>query len=205
MLVHPWDAARDDAEWQAWLADGHDFGTLVAAGRGRDVPVVVPTHFAFDGDRTVVLHLARPNPVWRALEENPWAVLSVVGDVAYVPSAWKAVDGEDPALGVPTSYYAAVQLAGPVEVVDRAEVLRTQLKQMEPGSGVADPQEQARLLPGIRAVRLRAEQVAAKFKFGGNADARHQEQVAERLAERGTPADLAARAHLLRRAGRLAP
>ena len=66
MLVHPWDAAVDDSEWRAWLLDGHDFGELIAPGRDRDLPVVVPTHFVYDGDHQVLLHLARPNPVWAA-------------------------------------------------------------------------------------------------------------------------------------------
>ena len=52
----------------------------------------------------MLLHLARPNPVWTALDERPVALLSVAGDWAYVPSAWKAVDDEDPALGIPTTY-----------------------------------------------------------------------------------------------------
>lgn len=206
MLIHPWDAATDD-EWRALLT-AHDFGTLVAAGRGRDVPVVVPTHFTYDGERSVVLHLARPNPVWRALEENPHVVLSVVADWAYVPAAWKAVGEEDPALGIPTSYYAAVQLVGRAQVLtgeELLEVLRLQLAHFEPGSGVADPVAHAGLLRGIRGLRLAADEVHAKLKYGGNADAAHQDQVAARLASRGGPGDRAARDHLLRRSGRMAP
>lgn len=202
MLIHPWDAGSDD-EWRALLSS-HDFGTLVAAGRGRDVPVVVPTHFVFDGDRTVLLHLARPNPVWRAVEENPAVVLSVVADWTYVPAAWKAVGEEDPALGIPTSYYAAVQLVGRAEVVtgdDLLPLLRTQLAHFEPGSGVADPEAHRDELRSIRGLRLVAETVHAKLKYGGNADAEHQAAVVDRLSERRAPGDLAARDHLLRRSG----
>jgi transcriptional regulator len=202
MLVHPWDAAQGDDEWRSWLL-AQDFGTLIAAGRGRDVPVVVPTHFVYDGATTVLLHLARPNPVWSAIEENPRVLLSVIGDVAYVPSAWKAVGDEDPALGIPTSYYAAVTLECTAEVLtgdDLAQVLRTQLAHFEPGSGVADPGEaHRRRLPGIRGLRLTVESVQAKFKYGGNADAPHRAAVAEHLADRSAPGDAAARAHLLRR------
>ena len=205
MLIHPWDAALDADEWRGLLRR-HDFGTLVAAGRGRDVPVVVPTHFAFDGDRTVVLHLARPNPLWAAVEENPAVLLSVAADWAYVPAAWKAVGDEDPALGIPTTYYASVQLVGRADVLsgeELLEVLRTQLAHFEPGSGVADPSAHARRLPGIRGLRLVADDVRAKLKYGGNADADHQAAVAAHLAERRAPGDLAAREHLLRRSGRM--
>jgi transcriptional regulator len=202
MLLHPWDAARDDDEWRRWLLDGHDFGTLVAAGRGRDVPVAVPTHFVYDGADTVLLHLARPNPVWKALAENPRVLLAVTGDVAYVPAAWKAVGDEDPALGIPTSYYAAVLLTCTAEVLtgdELVEVLRAQLGHFEPGSGVADPSVHARELPGIRGLRLAIEQVQAKFKYGGNADDAHRARVADGLAARGWPGDAESRAHLLRR------
>src|SRR5215211_2983432 len=131
MLVHPWDAAVE-AEWQDWLYDGHDFGQLIAPGRDRDLPVVVPTHFLYDGEATVRLHLARPNPVWAALAERPRALLTVVDDYTYVPSAWGAEPGSPPELGIPTSYYATVQLSCDVRVVDdpaeKAHILSQQLR-----------------------------------------------------------------------------
>ncbi len=61
MHVHPWDAALDDEEWQTRLASGHDFGQLAANGPGGTWPVVVPTHFVFDG-ACLLVHLARPWP-----------------------------------------------------------------------------------------------------------------------------------------------
>jgi transcriptional regulator len=206
VLVHPWDAALDDSEWRDWLAAGHDFGELIAPGRGRDLPVVVPTHFSYDGDRTVRLHLARPNPVWAHLEEHPRALLTVVGDYTYVPGEWGAAPGTDPSLGVPTSYYATVQLSCDVRITDAtetAEILATQLRQFEPGGGYlpvdAGHEHYRRRLPGIRGIVLTATSVRAKFKYGGNKTAEHREILAERLARRGGPADAAARAHLLRR------
>ncbi len=201
MLIHPWDAAHSDEEWKAWLQP-RDFGTLVAAGRDRSVPVVVPTHFVYDGDATVLLHLARPNPLWRAVEENPHVVLSVVGDVAYIPSEWKEVGDDEPGHGIPTSYYAAVVLTCTAEVLtDEAllDVLRVQLGHFEPGSSVADPSVHVRRLPGIRGLRLSVDAVAAKFKYGGNADDAHRAKVADRLLQRGGRGDLASRAHVLRR------
>jgi transcriptional regulator len=201
MLIHPWDAAQNEDEWKTWLGP-RDFGTLVAAGRDRSVPVVVPTHFVYDGDATVLLHLARPNPVWRAVDENPHVVLSVVDDVAFVPSGWKELDEDEPGHGIPTSYYAAVTLTCTAEVLTGdalLEVLRTQLAHFEPGSGVADPSVHARKLPGIRGLRLSVDAVAAKFKYGGNLDDAHRAQIADRLAERGRRGDAASREHLLRR------
>jgi transcriptional regulator len=196
MLVHPWDAAPP-AEWRKWLAE-HDFGQLIAAGQGRDLPVVVPTHFVFDGDRTVWLHLARPNPIWPALAENPRALLSVVSDYTYIPSAWNATG--DPAEGVPTSYYAAVQMECDVRVVDdpagKAALLNRQLGHFEPdGSRKPVPSEE-RLLPGIRGVELTVTAVIAKFKYGGNKTEEHRAVIAKQLDDRNAPFDRAAARHV---------
>jgi transcriptional regulator len=207
MLVHPWDAGSGDDEWRSFVT-GQGFGQLIASGRGRDVAVVVPTQFVLAGDE-VLLHLARPNPVWSALEENPMVLLSIAGDWAYVPAAWKAVGDEDPAIGVPTTYYAAVQITGEATVVDdpagKADILRLQLGSTEPDSGAVDPgsEEHARRLPGIRGIRIAIRDVTAKFKYGGNVDAEHRAAVAERLAARGAPGDAAARDHLIRRSADL--
>jgi transcriptional regulator len=202
VLIHPWDAGLSEDEWVAFVR-AQGFGHLVAAGRGRDVPVVVPTQFVLASADEIVLHLARPNPIWTALDENPAAVLSVAGDWAYIPAAWKAIGEEEPRLGVPTTYYAAVQLVADATVVDddegKAAILRIQLGSTEPGSGAADPLEHGRRLAGIRGLRLAVRDVRAKFKYGGNVDDAHRTAVAERLGERAGPGDAAALDHLRRR------
>ncbi|MFC3979239.1 FMN-binding negative transcriptional regulator [Streptosporangium jomthongense] len=205
MLIHPWDAATEDEALE--FVRANEFGHLIAAGRGREVPVVVPTQFLLTGERTVLLHLARPNPIWAAVEENPAVVLSVAGDWAYVPGAWKILpeDGEDPRMGVPTTYYAAVQLVCDAEIVsgaeEKAEILRAQLARLEADGALVDPSVHGRRLRGILGLRLRIREVVGKFKYGGNVDEAHRRHVAERLAERGGPGDAPARARLLRGLG----
>ena len=202
MLIHPWDAGASEAEWVEFVR-AQGFGHLVAAGRGRDAPVVVPTLFALTAPDVVLLHLARPNPIWDALAENPAVVLSIAGDWAYVPAAWKAIGDEDARMGVPTTYYAAVQLIARATVVDDAEgkaaILRVQLGVTEPGSGAADPAEHGRRLAGIRGLRLDIREVRSKFKYGGNVDDEHRAAVAQHLTERNGPGDAAALRHLRRR------
>ncbi|MEC3978774.1 FMN-binding negative transcriptional regulator [Amycolatopsis sp. H20-H5] len=204
MLIHPWDDAKDEAEWKTWLTR-HDFGQLVAGGTGRDLPVVVPTHFTYDGDTTVRLHLARPNPVWPLLEEHPRALLTVTADYSYIRSDWNA--DADPAFGVPTSYYASVHLETDVRIIDdpaeKAAILNHQLGHFEPGSGrtpvSATDTPDRRLLPGIRGLELTVTAVRTKFKFGGNKPVDKRAQIAEHLADRAGPLDAEAREHLLRR------
>ena len=58
-------------EWQQWLS-AHDFGQLAVNGPPGEPPYVQPLHFAYDAERgEAVTHLARPNPLWPALEMNP--------------------------------------------------------------------------------------------------------------------------------------
>jgi transcriptional regulator len=208
MLIHPWDQATRE-EWQGVLAQA-DFGQLITAGHVDGYPVVVPTHFLYDGDATVLLHLARPNPVWKALDADPHVVLALTGDYTYVEAGWNADPGSDPAYGVPTSYYTAVQLLCRAEVVDdpaeKAAILAQQLDHFEPaGSGRVTPspenESDRRQLPGIRGLRLGIESVRAKMKYGGNKEPNHRHEIAERLAVRDGPMDAQARAHLLRRLG----
>ncbi len=201
MLIHRHDAALSDAEWRAFLAD-HDFGELIAPGAGRDLPIVVPTHFIYDGDRTVLLHLAKPNPVWEALAERPRALLSVFGAYTYIPGHWNQDE-----YGVPTSYYAAVQLSCDAEVLDDpadvAAILERQLAHFQP-EGKHAPVEPGdnrygNLLGSIRGIRLAVTDVRAKFKFGANRTVEHRKAVAAKLAERGRPLDVEARENVMRR------
>jgi transcriptional regulator len=208
MLVHPWDTPNDDDEWRAVLQE-FDFGALIAPGApDRDLPVVVPTHFIFDGEHTIELHLARANPVWRALAERPRALLVVMADYVYIPAAVNADAGEDPACGVPTSYYAAVQAEVDVEIVDdpvaKAAILAKQLSHFEPEDSARvtpgiDVESDRRLMPGIRGMRLTITGVNAKFKFGGNKAQEHRAEIATALQRRNGPMDAAARRRLLSR------
>lgn len=201
MLIRRHDEPLSDAEWRAFLVD-HDFGELIVPGKERDLPIVIPAHFIYDGDKTVLLHLAKPNPVWEALAERPRALLSVFGAYTYVAGHW-----DQDEYGVPTSYYAAVQLACDAEVIDDpaavAAILEQQLSHFQP-EGKHAPVEPGdnpygKLLGSIRGIRLSVTDVRAKFKFGANRTVEHRRAVATKLAERGAPLDLEAREHLLRR------
>jgi len=204
MHIAPVDAGIGEDEWRAFVT-AQGFGHLVAAGRAREVPVVVPTQFVLEGDE-LVLHLVARNPVFDAIAEQPRVLMSVAGDWAFIPSAWKAIGEEDPRLGIPTTYYAAVQLIGTAAVLTEpaevAAILRLQLARIQPGVVVADPAEaHTRLLGTIRGLRVTVEEVRAKFKYGGNVDLAHRLAVVERLRQRAGPGDLAAATHTLRRSG----
>ncbi|MFI1360845.1 FMN-binding negative transcriptional regulator [Streptomyces sp. NPDC020898] len=200
MLIHPWDASRDDAEWQQWLSV-HDFGQLAVNGLPGEAPYVQPVHFAYDAGRAeAVTHLARPNPVWPALETNPVVLLSVVDDYAFIPGPWQAALDTPPEHGVPTSVYAAVQLRCTAHVVDdpaeKADLLNRQLGHFQPEGGsarvAAGEAPYGRMLSGIRGIRLEVTDVRAKFKYAEKRPAEVQDRIAAGLAERGGPRDAGA-------------
>jgi transcriptional regulator len=202
MYIAAHDRTFGEHEWRPFV-EAQGLGHFIAPGVGLAYPVVAPTQFVLEGSE-ILVHFVRPNPVLDALRANPRAVLSVAGDWAFIPSDWKAIGGEDPALGIPTTYYAAVQLKGHAEVRNDpagiADVLRRQLAVFQPSTAIADPLvAHSGKLNAIRAVVLSVEEVAAKFKYGGNVDRSHREAIVGRLRTRRAVGDLSAARHTERR------
>lgn len=212
MFIQPWDAGLDDAEWQSWIADGHDFGQLSVNGLPGRPPAVVPTHFTTDGN-DLLIHLARPNPVWQAIEHDPNVTFTVIGDYAFIPGPWRAKPDIPPTDGVPTSYYAAVQFACRAHIIDdpeaKAELLRRQLAHFQPDGDhaavAADQPPYGRMLPGIRGLRLEVTEVLAKFKYDDHKPVEQRAAVADRLSERGRGLDVPTARQQLRRLDRIGP
>ena len=199
MFIQPHDRVEDEHRWRAFLV-AQGFGHLVAACGRDSFPVAVPTQFVLDAD-ALLMHVVALNPIIPALAENPKALLSVAGDWSFIPGAWKAIGDEDPRRGIPTTYYAAVQVMGTCTVDERpeavADLLRKQLAALDPEGDYIDPIEHGAKLRAIRGIRLDIEEVRAKFKYGGNVDKAHRDAVRERLLTRGGPGDRAAVAHLV--------
>ncbi|MFB7200337.1 FMN-binding negative transcriptional regulator [Streptomyces sp. NPDC056240] len=212
MFIQPWDAGLDDAEWQTWIAGGHDFGQLSVNGLPGQPPTVVPTHFTSDGIQ-LLIHLARPNPVWKAIEHDPNVTFTVIGDYAFIPGPWRAKPDTPPTDGVPTSYYVAVQFTCRAHIVDdpeaKAELLRRQLAHFQPdgdhGPVAVDQPPYGRMLPGIRGLRLEVTDVRAKFKYDDHKPVEHRTAVADRLTERGQGLDAPTARQQRRRLDRIGP
>ena len=207
MLIHPWDAALDPGEWQAWLAGNDRFGMLVVNNLDpAQAPLVVPAHFTLAGDQ-VLLHLARPNPVWPHLEAAAQVRLAVVGDYAYVPSYWRAKAGGPDEDGVPTSYYTSVQFVCRPTVVDdpqgKVDILTAQFADIQPegqhATVAVDEAPYGRMLSGIRGIRLTVLRVDAKFKYDDHNPVEHRERVIDNLKDRSHGLDSGAAAQQQRR------
>lgn len=199
MLVNKVDRAFSDEEWKRFLQT-HDFGQFIAPGKGRRWPIVVPTHFVY-ADDVIWFHLIRSNPAWEAVRESPLGVFSVVGAYTYVTSEMNSPPDTSSEFGIPTSYYAAVQLLGSAHpVADREELaalLNRQFEHLEPereGPSVATDNAYGDPLNAIQGVRFEVESVRAKFKFGGNRTVEHQLAINAALLARGRGLDAEAAA-----------
>ena len=207
MLIHPWDAARDADEWRDWLATTDRFGVLaVAHVDPGQAPLLLPTHFTLAGDE-LLIHLARPNPVWPHLEAAAEVRLAVIGDYAYIPTYWRAKAGGPDEDGVPTSYYSSVQFVCRPTIVDdpqgKVEILASQLGDFQPEGRHAEvavgEDPYGRMLPGIRGVRLAVVRVEAKFKYDDANPVEHRQRVIGNLEERDRGLDAGAAAQQRRR------
>jgi transcriptional regulator len=202
VLYRRHDAPRSEEQWRAFLLE-HRFGQLVAAGDGSEPPFVIPAHFSYDGDGTIRLHLHRDNPVWKALEQNPVAVMAVLDAYAFIPSYWN----EPKPYGVATSFYAAVQAIGTCRFVDDpdelADLIGYQLRDLQPEGGQdpplnAEERPYLQMLKQIRGIELKISDVRAKFKFGGHKPAERRREIADRLGERADGLDVVVRDIMLR-------
>ncbi|MEV8553870.1 FMN-binding negative transcriptional regulator [Streptomyces glaucescens] len=212
MFIQPWDASLDEAEWQSWIAAGHDFGVLAVNGLPGRPPVAVPTHFTGEPGR-LLIHLARPNPAWQAIENCPDVLFTVFGDYAFVPGPWRAKPDTPPTEGVPTSYYTAVQFTCRAHILDdpeaKAELLRRQMAHFQPDGDhapiAAGLPPYGRMLSGIRGLRLDVTEVRAKFKYDDHKPVEHRTAVASRLSARAQGLDLPTAAQQRRRLDRIGP
>ncbi|WP_306819923.1 hypothetical protein [Streptomyces sp. CA-210063] len=77
MSVQLWDAGLDEAEWQAWLTEGHDFGQPSANGLPGHPPVAVPTDGVPTSYCTAVQFTAAPiSSTAPRPRQNCWAARS---------------------------------------------------------------------------------------------------------------------------------
>lgn len=207
MLIHPWDASLNTAEWQEWLASTDRFGVLAVNNvDSAEAPVLVPTHFTVATDELLV-HLARPNPIWSHLEAATEVRLAVIGDYAYIPTYWRTKAGGPDEDGVPTSYYATVQYVCTPTIVDdpagKVDILTAQLGDFQPEGGYATvavgEAPYGRMLSGIRGLRLAVKRVDAKFKYDDHNPVDHRQRVTANLEQRNHALDTGAATQQRRR------
>ena len=198
------------------LIRAHPLGLLVS--NGPEGPVANPLPFLLDADvppnGRLRVHLARANPQWRLLADNPQAPVLVVfqGVDTYVTPSWYETKRETGKV-VPTWNYAIVQVRGAVRVIEDGEWIAQQITDLtafhesaraEPWA-VADapaPFIQSQI-KGIVGMEIDIAEISGKWKVSQNRPVADRAGVAAGLATEASGAGSVEMAGLVRSFGGL--
>ena len=182
------------------LIRAHPLGLLIS--NSADGPVADPIPFLLDaeGGAQGILraHLAKANPHWRLLADNPSAKILVVfqGSDAYVTPSWYETKRETGKV-VPTWNYAIVQVRGTAKIMDNSAWIARQIAdltgQQEDGReqawAVTDapPEFIQSQIKGIVGVEIMIEAITGKWKVSQNRPVADRKGVAAGLDHEASP------------------
>jgi transcriptional regulator len=147
---------------------------------------------------SLVMHMARANQHWKAIEAGTSGLAIVHGSQAYISPANYEGKTTDHKV-VPTWNYQSVHMSGIVEVSEDVELLRQivsnltdfhEAERSNPWSmSEANPKYIEAQLRGIVAVTLRVTKVEAKYKLSQNRSAADRARVVADLAASNRSSD----------------
>jgi transcriptional regulator len=202
VYVPHFNALDDVAEIQS-LVTGVGSAQLVTMGAdGFPAASMLPVIWEPSGNR-LVMHMAKANQHWKAIEPGTPALAVVTGSEAYVSPAWYATKAEHGKV-VPTWNYSAVHFTGRVTVhhdpdwlleavswlTDLHEARRSAAG--HEGWSVDDAPEKyvAGQLRAIVGIELALEKVEAKSKLSQNRSAEDRAGVVAGLRSEAAPDDV---------------
>ena len=167
-----------DVPTQHAFIAAHPLGLLISNGDGLLANPIPFLLYAGEGTLgTLRCHMSRANPQWKALNQNPDALVVFQGTEHYITPSWypqKAVDGKV----VPTWNYAIVQARGTARVIEDAAWLHANVSALtaqHEGSrqkpwAVSDAPDAfiASQLKGIVGIEIEIAAIDAKFKASQN-------------------------------------
>ncbi len=189
------------------LIDADSFGMLVTPS-ADGMPMIAHLPFLLDRARgphgTLLAHVARANPVLRAIETGAPVVAVFRGPHGYVSPNWYTSRDE-----VPTWNYVVVHAQGTPRLLDEAELLDALARlaavhergQQNPWT-LEDltPETKAELLPAIAGFAVEITRLEGKLKLSQNRKPEDREGALRGLRARGAPDDVAMVALMTRRA-----
>ena len=182
-------------EWHRLIRE-HPLGMLVtatAAGlEAEHLPFVLEAERGPAG--TLLAHVARANPVWRAVGEGDAVMVVFRGVQGYISPSWYPSKHEHHR-HVPTWNYEVVHVHGRIRVLDDTNAVRGAVakltRQSEAGQpvpwkmGDAPTDYLASELAQIVAIEIAIERIEGKRKLSQNRDERDFRNVVETLEQRG--------------------
>lgn len=194
------------------LVRAHPLGLLVSVG--SDGPVADPLPFLLDAEAgphgRLLVHMARANPQWRIISDNPGKPVLVVfqGFNTYVTPSWYETKRETGRV-VPTWNYAIVQVRGMARIIDDRDWLAWQI------NALTETQESTRADPwhvsdapapfiesqikAIIGMEIAIESIEGKWKVSQNRPAADRKGVIEGLEASSDTAGATEMAELVRR------
>jgi transcriptional regulator len=202
-MYNPPHFTSTDPTWLDWLAEHHPFGTLVSQVEDAPFASHLPVLYKrTDGEVTLTGHWARPNPQWRALE-NQRVLFLFQGPHAYISPRWYT----DTPKQVPTWNYVAAHVYGTIRLIQEGPELErivvSLADKFESGATTpwsladSDPANRTRLR-GIVGFELRSTSVQVKLKLNQNHPAANVAGVIAGLRDSGS-AEAAAVAALMQK------
>ncbi|CAN7478680.1 FMN-binding negative transcriptional regulator [Mesorhizobium caraganae] len=176
------------------LIRSHPLGLLISNGQDGPVANAIPFLLDIEAGPNCKLraHLAKANPQWRLLADNPASPVLVVfqGADAYVTPSWYETKRETGKV-VPTWNYAIVQVRGMVRVIDDAQWIAQQISDLtlsqegarEAPWAVTDapPSYIQSQIKGIIGLEIEIAEISGKWKVSQNRPVADRVGVAEGL------------------------
>ena len=195
MYVPPANRLDDEVAVRAHVAAVASAEFVTVGDDGFPTATLLPILWEAD---TVIAHMARANPQWRAINNDSPALLICAGNQAYVSPSWYAAKAEHGRV-VPTWNYSAVHLTGTVRVHDDPDWVRTAVERLTVAheTGRAQPWHITDAPPayiegqlrGIVGIEFAVDRVEAKAKLSQNRSADDRRGVVAGLrAERSAAA-----------------
>jgi transcriptional regulator len=198
------------------LIRSHPLGLLVS--NGTDGPIANPLPFLLDADvpphGRLRVHLAKANPQWRLLADNPGSTVLVVfqGADSYITPSWYETKRETGKV-VPTWNYAMVQVRGTARIIEDQEWLAQQISDLtgfhensrpEPWAvtDAPDPFIQSQI-KGIVGIEITIAAMDGKWKASQNRPVADRAGVAQGLEAEARTTDTLEMARLVRSLGGL--
>jgi len=180
----------DEAVLEAFIRE-HAFGVVVAYDGHAPTASHIPLELAHnpEGQRWLIGHVARANPLWRALKPEAEVLVIFSGPHTYISPRWYNH------VNVPTWNYQAVHVYGKPHLLAEPEEARAALKRLvdryEAGGlyrlDDLPPDLVRRQLNGIVAFRIAVERIEASFKLSQNRDDADQANIIAELLKRDDP------------------
>ena len=171
----------------------YSFATLVSTGQDGLIATHLP--LLLDASRgtygTLIGHVARENPHWRAFEGSQETLAMFQGPHAYITPSWYEAE-----LAVPTWDYATVHAYGVPRIIEDHDELLAHLRSLiatheaqfaRPWPGALPEDYLDTMMKGIVGFSIRLTRLEGKFKMSQNRSTTDRERVSAELMATDDP------------------